>query len=113
MNKQRKTGESLKDMFKNNVKQAKRSDVKTSKRQNAKTVKPKNSKESNRNNSKTSKSKNVLPSKNSKSETIEKNKHTIYLPKDISKKLQYEKIERESTLSEIIEELLRKELDSE
>jgi hypothetical protein len=110
MNKTKRTGESLKDMFKNNVKEAKRPDVKTPKRLNAKTLKSKNVKPPKRKDSQTSNPGNAKTSKRQNVKDVKKKRHTIYLPEDISKKLQYAKIEKDSTLSEIIEEVLRREL---
>lgn len=112
MTKNKKTGESLKDMFKNGVKASKRSNVKASKRFDVKTSKPKNVKSPKRQTVKKSKSQNVQPLKSSDSSN-EKNKHTIYLSKNISKKLQHAKVERETTLSQLIEEVLTRELKDE
>ena len=112
MTKNKKTGESLKDMFKNGVEASKSSNTKTLKRYGVKASKPKNVKTPKHQAAKKLKSQDTSTPKNS-SVSENKNKHTIYLSKNISKKLQHAKVERETTLSQLIEEVLSKELENE
>ena len=87
MNKKR-TGESLKDLFKTEVnsKELKSQNAKTLKRQRAKASKRQDAKEE------------------------DKRKHTIYLSPEQSKKLRLYAVENNMKLSEIIERLVKKNL---